>query len=120
MIQDTVAAWRLVDHMQGVEGHKRTGLNNALDGSEDTFITREALEFWNELDLWKERLKAIAEVDAAIAEGNISFSNWPDFVVHPDTIGHQPEGAELEGVLCPGEKSWEPDVDEETNKNCGS
>jgi hypothetical protein len=45
VLDDLCGAWRTVDHTKGLRGHKRTGLNVALDGSEDHLITREARIF---------------------------------------------------------------------------
>ena len=45
-------------------GYKRTGTTNALDGSEDHLITREAGNFWNELRMRPKIDSAVAEVTA--------------------------------------------------------
>ena len=109
VVDDVVAAWRLVDHRQGVLGHWRVGISNALDGSEDSAITREALEFWREADMHAVRAQAIAEVNSLVdAEDIKSFDEWRRLVRHPDDTGIvTEEGAELEGEMEAGEAAWE-------------
>jgi hypothetical protein len=109
VVNDSAAAWQLVDHTQGVEGHLRTGLSNRLDGSEDHRITREALSFWLEASMPEERRKAMEEVDAAVASG-LTFSGWQTLLRHPVDPGVlYDEGAEFEGDLEPNEKLWTED-----------
>lgn len=77
VLDDLCGAWRSCDHQQGLRGHKKVGLNNALDGSEDGLITREARVFWLEADMSNARTAALAEVDALVDSGEISvFSDW--------------------------------------------
>jgi hypothetical protein len=102
-----------VDHTRGLRGHKKVGLNNALDGSEDQHITREARLFWLEADMAAERVKAIAEVDALVDSGEIAnFSDWRKLIAHPEDPGVvEDEGAEFEGEYDEEECMWDDDVD---------
>ena len=89
-------------------GHKTTGLSISLDGSEDYLVGREAAEIWKSLGMAEERRKALQEVDDLIASGAVaSFADWQKVVRHPEDPGAQNlEGAEFEGELASGEKSW--------------
>ena len=104
-MDDCIATWKILDHGQGVSGHKRTALSIALDGSEDSLISREALECWNALNMPEERLRAIADVDAKVESG-LTLDDWRSLVVHPDDPGIQEEGAEFEGELEENENLW--------------
>ena len=113
LLNDVVATWRSLNHRACVQGHKRTGLSVALDGSEDHLIARTAREFWLLADMPAERSRAIAEVDAAVATGQVrSMEDWRVVVRHPESPGvlcH--EGQEFEGELEPNENVWEDEVD---------
>ena len=106
VINDVAATWKCLNHAQGVDGHWRNGLSNKLDGTEDHVICRDAQGFWNELDMPSLRLAAIAEVDAAFAAGELQWHQVRSLIQHPDDVGIQEEGAELEAVLQPGETLW--------------
>ena len=54
-------------HAQAAAGFKRVGVTNALDGSEDHRISREAREFWDQEDMKTERASAAADVDEEVA-----------------------------------------------------
>ena len=111
VLDDLCGAWRSCDHQQGLRGHKKVGLNNALDGSEDGLITREARVFWHEADMSNARTTALAEVDALVDSGEISvFSDWQKLIRHPEDPGVvEDEGAELESDLDDDECPWEGD-----------
>ena len=113
VVEDGCAAWRAVDHGQALQGHWRVGLANALDGSEDSFITREALVFWRLAGMAEERPKAIQEVDDRIASGEITtFAEWAKLVADPPDPGEvEHEGAEFEGELLAGEAPWQEEED---------
>ena len=113
VLDDVVATWAVLDHTRSASGHKRNGLSNALDGSEDHLINRGALECWRELDMASERRAAIAEVDALFSSGEeVSAGGWRALVRHPEDPGVLTlEGAELEGALVAGEALWETEAD---------
>ena len=118
VVEDTCTTWRHCHHMQGVKGHKYTGLSVALDGSEDWKISREARRFWQDAGMPEARKEAMRQVDEAIANKKVStFEDWQQLVVHPhlrDTgvLDHGGEGGEFEGDLDKGEKPWLTDIDE--------
>ncbi len=62
IITTCVEAWAAVDHQKGIAGHKRCGLTNKLDGSEDLLLTREAGDFWQELNMSACRDAAVLQV----------------------------------------------------------
>jgi hypothetical protein len=101
VVNDAAATWKQLNHQQGVSGHKRNGLSNNLDGSEDHLISRQARLCWLELDMPSERLRAIQEVDDKYDSGEITcMADWRKLVVHPDDPGilHD-EGDEFEGFF---------------------
>ena len=103
-----VLTWRSLDHTKAVSGHARTGLSVALDGSQDHLVAREARECWLALNIPDARKAAIAEVDAAIAEG-ATFADWRRFVRHPKNPGAIAYSMEFEGDVASGEALWLPD-----------
>ncbi len=114
VLQDLVATWRCLDHRRAQRGHYRTGLANRLDGSDDALLTREALDMWREAEMHVWRPRAINEVDDALQKNpELSFSNWKQFVRHPEDAGVYEEGEEFEGALEKGEKLWHDPPDEE-------
>lgn len=106
VIADTNATWRSIDHERSVRGFLHTGLSNALDGTQDEYICREALECWQEIDMHKERKDSIREVDERFDAGNLCFSDWRSLMVNPLEIGVMEEGEEFEGEMVEGEKPW--------------
>lgn len=111
VVADAASAWRQVNHHQASEGHKRVGLSNALDGSEDALICREARLFWVWAGMAAARERAIAEVDRRIASGELrSFQDFRALILNPGDPGiMEDEGGELEGELEDGEEVWEED-----------
>jgi hypothetical protein len=58
------------------------------------------------------RAVAIAEVDAAVATGDLkNFADWPRVIAEPILKGTYGEGDEFEGELAAGEKPWIVDAD---------
>ena len=121
VLDDLCGAWRSVDHSQGLRGHKKTGLNVALDGSEDYMVTREAREFWMSADMATERQQAIAEVDRLVDDGTIvAFKDWALVVRQPANPGiMEEEGAEFEGELDEDEHHWDDDDDDDRDGGLG-
>ena len=114
VVNDASGTWRNLDHNQGRAGHKRVGISVSLDGSDDHYISREALAFWDELEMPRLRAEALAEVDARWSTGELaSIADWSKVVRHPEDAGEPiEEGAEFEGDLDVGESLWEEDADE--------
>ena len=54
-------------HVEAAKGYWRTGTLNALDGSEDHLIVREAKTYWDRLDMSKRRERAIHDVEVEFA-----------------------------------------------------
>ena len=105
---DLAATWKTLNHKHGVAGHKRVGLSNRLDGSEDHLLSRTARQLWIEADIPSLRAGCIAEVDEKVANGQVaSIADWRGLVVNPTDPGiREEEGAELEPALAEGEASW--------------
>ena len=74
VVDDVVATWKALNHMQAVAGHKRVGLTLKLDGSEDHMLRGEAERLWKAVDMPGERRRAIAEVDEAFAARQVASS----------------------------------------------
>ena len=111
MVDDTCAAWRAVPHEQAVLGHWRCGLANALDGSEDSWITREAATFWFDAEhpMPELRQAAIEEVDRLIDNG-LTWDRVRELIHAPQDPGRvEEEGAELEGPRDPSDPLWDDD-----------
>ena len=108
VLDDVAGAWRQCDHSAGVRGHKFNGMSVALNGDEDYMISREAGSLWKEMGMPEARLRAIAEVDALIASGEVAtFADWQKLIRHPWSPGVQKwEGGELEDPLAPGDCPW--------------
>ena len=115
VVDDVAATWRSLDHNLAVLGHKRVGLSNRLDGTEDDAITREARIFWDCCGMVEARPQAISEVDRLFDEGSLqSMASWKALVTHPAEAGvKEAEGAEFEGELEAGEALWWEDGEEE-------
>ena len=71
IIDDAVAVWRGLDHVEGVRGHKRTGLSIDLSGSEDHLVNRDARVFWDELSFGSVRDIEVRRVQDAVASGDL-------------------------------------------------
>jgi uncharacterized MnhB-related membrane protein len=61
-------------HVAAVAGYKKTGLANALDGSEDNLMCREAKEFWDELRMAAIRAELLRTVEVEYAEGRLAWN----------------------------------------------
>lgn len=107
VVDDACAVWAALDHTKACRGHKTVGLANALDGSEDGLISREARRFWEALDMPAERLRAIQSIRDRVASRELtSMEDWRSkgVVLHPPDTGMMMlEGGELEDALDDGE-----------------
>jgi len=86
-------------HIMASEGYKYTGTTNALDGSEDNLITREAGRFWKEQGMSKKRDAAVADVKAKFDAGLLPWN----FKTVQSLIGAYPPRNTLDVVL-PGQE----------------
>ena len=116
IIDDAVSVWLGLDHVQGVLGHKRTGLSVDLSGSEDGLINRDAKVFWDELGFAPVRDSEVAKVRDAVEKKELWWCfDHIQSLVEPfpgDDMGEQHEGQEFEGECEEGEKPWDEDGDE--------
>jgi hypothetical protein len=115
VLEDAAAAWKSVDHRQGVAGHLRNGLSIKLDGSEDHRLSREAAVFWQAAGMGTWRQAAMADVDAKVASGHLKdFSQWREVIVQDSDPGVlYDEGAEFEGDYAEGEQPYFEDGEAE-------
>jgi hypothetical protein len=115
VLEDAAAAWKSVDHRQGVAGHLRNGLSIKLDGSEDHRLSREAAVFWQAAGMGTLRQAAMADVDAKVASGHLKdFSQWREVIVQDSDPGVlYDEGAEFEGDYAEGEQPYFEDGEAE-------
>ena len=61
-------------HVEAAKGYKRTGTLNALDGSEDHLIVREAKQFWDRLDMPNRRNQVIHDVEVEHAANRLRWT----------------------------------------------
>ena len=61
-------------HTHAAAGFKKTGLTNALDGSEDVLISREARQMWSELEMSAKRTNASMDVEDEFREGRLHWN----------------------------------------------
>ena len=61
-------------HLQAADGFKKVGITNALDGSEDDLVCREARSYWNALSMPEMRASAVADVDCEVDAGRLSWT----------------------------------------------
>ena len=74
-IQWMIDAWSNPQlHLSAVAGFKKTGITNALDGSEDQLIVREAKYFWRFLHMASQRESAIHDVEVEIEQGRLQWT----------------------------------------------
>ena len=90
-----------MDHASAAKGHKRVGLTNALDGSEDHLICRQARACWEELRMSSLRDSEVASVKKRVEDGTLVWSREHLLALvepFPDgDIGYIAEGQEIEG-----------------------
>jgi len=107
VVTDALTTWLSLHHTAGVSGHKRVGITNALDGSEDALVSRTDQICWAELCFGAERDAAVALVKSGVEEGRLQWSRecietlrepFPD-----NNPGEFKEGAEVEPSLAKGE-----------------
>ena len=61
-------------HEAAAAGFKKVGLANALDGSEDHLICREAKTFWEELRMRERRRDALGDVEMEVQAGRLRWT----------------------------------------------
>ena len=60
-------------HLQARKGYKLIGATNALDGSEDHLIAREARLFWDKLNISAKRDATIRDVECEVESGRLTW-----------------------------------------------
>ena len=85
-------------HLTACKGYKYTGTTVALDGSEDWMISREAKNFFTELDMRRKIDAAVADVEARYEAGDLPWT-WATV---QSLIGRYPMRGQLD-VLKPGQ-----------------
>jgi hypothetical protein len=117
VVDDVAATWVGLNHIAGVKGHKRTGLSNSLNGSEDHLLTREAGQFWHSLGMSALRDIAVEQVEEQYRAGKLA---WTQEVIDslrepfPNGIaGEMREGQEIDGDLSDGEDPWDSENEDD-------
>ena len=129
-----IARWRDPKlHLAACRGFKYAGITNALDGSEDQFICREAKEFWQSLAVAELRAKAMRDVAVEVAKGRLG---WTFDDVYKVVLPMRNRGCldslkefqdDEDPVLADGEKPWaedsqdedDPEGEPEGDRGCG-
>ena len=108
MVAMMIAAMRDENlHLQACAGYKKTGTTNALDGSEDFLICREAKTFWEECKMREQINSAVAEVEERWARGDLRWN----YKSVQSLIGAYPRRGKLDVVLPGQEDEATPDPD---------
>jgi hypothetical protein len=61
-------------HLAAADGYLKTGMTVALDGTQDSFIVREAGHFWKELGMREKINAAVAEVRQEVQANRLSWT----------------------------------------------
>ena len=117
VVDDVAATWVGLNHIAGVKGHKRTGLSNALNGSEDHLLSREAGQFWHSLGMSALRDIVVEQVEEQYRAGKLSRTQEViDSLREPfpnGIAGEMREGQEVDGNLSEGENPWDSENEDE-------
>ena len=112
-------------HVQACKGYKYTGIKNALDGSEDYMIVREAAQFWKDLKMRDRVNKAVHDVEVECTAGRLQ---WSYQGVYSLIAPFPPRGKldvllefqDDEEVTAEGEDPWEEEAVQEAESLHGS
>ena len=110
---------------QARKGFKYTGATNALDGSEDHLISREAREFWDKLGMSAKRDAACHDVFVEVSNGSLRWGYDAAYsMVAPfphrdilDTAGELQDDEEV--APADEEKAWSDDEAEDVDDDDG-
>ena len=86
-------------HAHAADGFKKVGVTNALDGSEDDLVCREARVYWDHLSMKDVRASAVADVDGEVDAGRLRWTYndvYSAVCAHPER-GHVDYQADDEG-----------------------
>ena len=100
-------------HVGAAKGYKKTGTTNALDGSEDHLICREAAKYWRKLDMPAKREQVLHDVDVEFNEGRLSwcYADIKRLIVPYPKTGHMDTIKEFQDDEFPGLKVGESAAD---------
>ena len=101
-------------HLIACKGYKLTGATNALDGTEDGMIKREAAHFWKEECVREKINAAVAAVEKKYDAGQLpwTFENVRSLIGEYPARGHLDRilpGQEDEATSDPEDHPWEDD-----------
>ena len=95
-------------HERAADGFKKVGLSNALDGTDDGKICREARDYWDELLMGEARDEAIAAVREEVRTGRL---DWSSASVEKVILPHPERGPALDFLPDDeGSASWHSSV----------
>jgi hypothetical protein len=106
-------------HAQAAKGYKYTGATNALNGSEDYMIAREARTFWDKLGVSEKRDGAVHDVEVEVEAGRLRWGYDAVYSLvapfpkrgHLDaTVEHQDDE---DPAPAADEEAWSDDGDDE-------
>ena len=100
-------------HEEAAKGYKRTSTLNALDGSEDKFIVREAKKYWDRLDMPRRRERVIHDVDVEYEAGRLRWcpSHIQGLIVPYPKTGHMDIIEDCQDEECPALEDAKGDID---------
>ena len=103
--------WRR--HKEAAKGYWRTGTMNALDGSEDQLIVREAKQYWDRLDMGTRRKQVIHDIEVEHAAGRLSWtpSHIKALIVPYPKTGHMDVIREFQDDDYPPLEDGQEDID---------
>jgi hypothetical protein len=95
-------------HIHAADGYLKTGMNVALDGTQDFEVVREAGDFWRDRKMRAKIDSAVAEVKAEVAAGRLCWSLADvQRVIRP-----YPKHKHVDAVLeLQGDDTWRPEGD---------
>jgi len=75
MVTDVIAIWKNTSlHLKARDGHFRNGLCQRVDGADESKIDRLAREFWDELQMDRERETIVKDLSDEWSKGNLHWS----------------------------------------------
>ena len=86
-------------HLAAADGYLKTGMTVALDGTQDSFIVREAGHFWKEFGMREKINAAVAEVPQSMAFAVSGPDNRSRGLVGCD-VDRRPGSGSYDTSLC--------------------
>ena len=95
VMERALDSWRDVNHEAASQGFVGNGIANALDGSEDSLLTADVIDFWYDIGMPRIRSEIEAEVVQAIESGLVTrFEDYPKLLASYDDHAPFREGQE--------------------------